>query len=263
MIHYFQSVTFYVTIWILVGVAAVRYVSVVTVTSHPMRAQKLLTTKMAKISLALMWLVFMALNVPVLLNIDIQELKNRADLTTSTICGILPRQKDTEAFAKFTTWAAFSFGYLAPTAIIFTLYALIYRHLNSSDTRCRGRHGQPNPRTRRVREVFVFLVCTFALCQLPLHIHMLLLGYGRVGPKMRSCDERNPSRTKNDHDNDTTQNQIEYGLFLSWLLIQFLNHALNPIIYASTSSRFWKCFISSLPSVTSSSSKTTVKRSLT
>ncbi len=261
MIHYFRFVTYYVGIWILVGVAVVRYVSVVTATSHPMRAQKLLTSKMANISLALMWLIFMGLNVPVWLNMEIQQVG-----PNSTVCGILLHQNDTQVFTKGTAWTAFSFGYLAPTAIIFALYILIYRHLVSADTRSRGRHGPPNPRTRRVREVFVFLVCTFALCQLPLHIHMLLLAHGRVGQKTRSCDERNPAKSdkKNNHDDDTTKNQMEYGLFLSWLLIQFLNHSLNPIIYASTSSRFWKCFVSSLPSVTSSaSSKTTVKRSLT
>ncbi len=219
MIHYFHSVTYYVTIWILVGVAAVRYVSVVTVTSHPMRAQKLLTTKLTKISLALTWLVFIGLNVPVLLNMDVQLIKNTDGQNTSTTCSILPRQKDTEAFAKGTAWTAFSLGYLAPTAIIFALYALIYRHLISSDTRCRGRHGRPNPRTQRAREVFVFFVCTFALCQLPLHIHMLLFTHDIVGP--RACDGSNK--------NDSTKNQIEHGLFISWIIIQFLNHALNPI----------------------------------
>ncbi len=242
MIHFLHFVTYYVSIWTLVGVAVVRYVSVVTVTSHPMRAQKLLTTKIAKISLAVTWLVFMGFNIPVWLNMDVQQVE-----PNSTICGVLPRQNDTEAFTKGTVWAAFSFGYVVPIAIIFALYALINRHLVSSDKRCRGPHGPPNPRTRRAREVFVFLVCTFALCQLPLHIHTLLLSHQLVGPKMSSCDGSNSTR-KNDNKDDTTKNQIEHGLFLSWLLIRFLQHALNPIIYASTSSRFRKCFVSSLPS---------------
>ena len=241
MIHYFHSVTYYVTIWTLVGVAAVRYVSVVTVTSHPMRAQKLLTTKMAKISLALMWLVSFGLNVPAFLNVDVQEIKKAAGGNTTTICGILPHQNGTEAFAKGRAWAAFSFGYVAPTAIIFALYALIYHHLVSADARCRRHHCSPNSRTRRAREVFVFLVCTFALCQLPLHIHMLLLAHDMVGP--RTCDG-----SEADNKNDTNKNQIEYSLFLSWLVIQVLNNALNPIIYALTSSRFRKCFVSSMPS---------------
>ena len=215
VIQYLLYVTCYVTVYTLIMVSAVRFLLVV----YRDTAKKYCSKRNATVLIALTWIIFMLAKIPIL--IVHREQENRR--TGRRECIIVGKTDGRRLFASF-----FVFAYALPLLIICTLYLLILRHIRSKRSMTLNGHvstssngnAAATTRNRHVTKCVVIVVLTFAVCWLPLHVHLLVAYYHEVP------------------DSDVSYNV----LLIIWQALSFLNSTLNPIIYNYFSKEFRRSF---------------------
>ena len=209
IIQYLLYVTCYVTVYTLIMVSGVRFLLVV----YRDAAKKYCSKRNATILIIVTWLVFMVAKIPILI---VHSEKDNAR-TGRRECIIVGETDGRRLFASF-----FVFAYALPLLVICTLYLLILRHIRSKRSTALNDQVSTNPstRNRHVTKCVVIVVLTFAVCWLPLHVHLLVAYYDRVP------------------DTNLTYNV----LLVLWQALSFLNSTLNPLIYNYFSKEFRKSF---------------------
>jgi allatostatin receptor len=137
--------------------------------------------------------------------------------TGRTECIIVGKEDAQKLFASF-----FAFAYALPLLFICTLYLLIVQHLRSKKQTVRRLNGTVatgSERKRHVTKVVIIVVATFAICWLPLHLHLLVAYYGKLP--------------------ETVTYKI---LLILWQALSFINSMMNPIIYSYLAKDFRDAF---------------------
>ena len=206
LMQYLMYVSCYVTVYTLVAVSIVRYIYVV----HGPRHITMRTRKTSAICVIVIWVTFLLLKIPILFVHGVSH----DPLTGRTDCIIDGNQEGQELFTCF-----FVFAYILPLGIIATLYLMIVRYLKSPNRRVPSIHTPRVSRQGHVTKVLTILVCTFAICWLPLHIHLLWAYHGSI------------------------PNSIVYKVMLIvWHCLIYVNSMLNPLIYNFFSKDFKDSF---------------------
>ena len=212
VIQYLLYVTCYVTMYTLVSVSFVRFLAIVygNQSEFIRNRQKVIWLIVA------IWVVFLVGKIPILVVHGVTYNK-ATDRTECIISGISDGQN------LFTSF--FVFAYALPLLIICSLYIMAVCHLkrtkNSMITN-RPNNGvdrRAEERARHVTKVVILVVAVFAVCWLPLHIHLLVAYYSKppASPTYKV-------------------------LIVVWLCLSYTNSLLNPIIYHIFSKDFRRSF---------------------
>lgn len=202
IVQYFLYVTAYVTVYSLVAISFLRYLTIVcsNATNH------LRTKRNVTLLCVAIWVVMLAVNVPVLL---IHMVKTYADFS---FCGI----RNVSIGPLFLTF--FIFSYALPLILICLLYILIICHLQRSNPSTLD-NSHSRERTAHVCKVIFTVVLVFGISWLPLHINSLLSQYGKV------------------------PQSAYYEVFrILWYAMAYGNSCANPFIYNYVSQDFRRSF---------------------
>ena len=213
IIQYLLYVTCYVTMYTLVAVSFVRCITIV----YGPHAFFIRSKQNVGRLITAIWVIFLVAKIPILVVHGVSH--NEA--TNRTECIISGRKDAQKLFATF-----FVFAYALPLFIICTMYAMAVCHLRRHRTLMHSFDGSNNHRpgrARHVTKVVTLVVMVFAICWLPLHIHLLVAYYGSI--------PRSPI----------------YQIFLLvWHCLSYTNSLLNPIIYNVFSKEFRTSFIEAI-----------------
>ena len=161
-VKYFLYMTAYVTVYTLVCISLLRYLTVVC----NVASAKYRTKTMVLGYIIAIWLMMLSVNIPVLL---ISRVKR---FSLYSYCG-MENTATTPFFFSF-----FVFAYVLPLLAICILYLLIMRHLNQNKSASVG--ASAGERTSRVWKVVVVVVAVFGLTWLPSHVNTILGIYGKT-----------------------------------------------------------------------------------
>ena len=214
LFHYLMHITVFMTIYILVLVSILRYLTIV----HGSVTAKYRTQRNITLSLAFLWAFVLIANCPVILI----YLKKTDTDKTALHCYKCRVSKDAEK-PLYLSFVVSS--YLLPLAIIVPFYIAIWRYLKQQQNHMGSEHSHHGPQHRlkentlRVLRIFIILVLVFGICWLPLEIHCLLFYFG-IHPKSNA-----------------------YAIFsVTAHFFAYSNSCLNPIIYNYTSTDFREDF---------------------
>ncbi len=202
IVQFLLYVTCYVTVYTLIAVSAVRYITVV----HGPQSALIKSKRNILLLIFTIWFVFLLAKIPVLIvhGVSHNEKNNRTE------CIISGKEEAQNLFASF-----FVFAYALPLLLIITLYLGILCHLKKKKEQSTTHPPNEGERTKHVTKIVVLVVTVFAVCWLPLHIHLLVANYGQI-----------------------PASQAYYACLVLWHSLAFGNSILNPIIYNIFSSDF-------------------------
>ena len=202
VVQYFLYVTAYVTVYSLVAISLLRFLTIVCSTTTAG-----LRTKQNVILLCVgIWVVMLAVNVPVII---IHKVKTYGEFS---YCGMT----NSAVGPLFLTF--FIFSYALPLVLICLLYILIICHLQRSNpTSLDSSHSRE--RTVHVCKVIFTVVLVFGISWLPLHVNSLLSQYGTL-----------------------PQGAYYEVFRILWYAMAYGNSCANPFIYNYVSQEFRKSF---------------------
>ena len=206
IVQFLLYVTCYVTVYTLIAVSAVRYLTVV----YGPSATFIKTKRNILLLIFAIWFVFLLAKIPVLVVHGVSH----NDKNNRTECIISGKTEAQNLFASF-----FVFAYALPLLLIVTLYLLILCHLREKKQQAIHHSPGEQERAKHVTKIVILVVTVFAVCWLPLHIHLLVANYGEI-----------------------PQTQGYYAMLILWHCLAFGNSLLNPIIYNIFSSDFRNSF---------------------
>ena len=196
IIQYLLYVTCYVTVYTLIAVSAVRYMTVV----YGNKSTFLRSKRNIVLLILAIWIVFLLTKIPILVvhGVSMDQTSSRVE------CIISGKQDAQNLFATF-----FVFAYALPLLVICTLYLLIIRHVRrQSKRKPLADEAGGEERSRHVTKIVVLVVTVFSVCWLPLHVHLLVAYYG-----------------------ETPTSPLYQVFLVIWHCLAYSNSILNPIIY--------------------------------
>ena len=178
LFNFLLYVTAYVTVYTLILVSALRYLTVV----HGAVSAKYRTHRNIILLICLIWAVMLIGNCPVLILYRVKTIKHDMQAPYH-YCAIASQDVGQRIFISF-----FVLTYVLPLAIIATLYERILKYLNrkrkqsfrlSSRSSINGNpQGQAHERTLHATRIVIIVVVVLGACWLPLHIHLLIAYFG-------------------------------------------------------------------------------------
>jgi len=169
LLHYLVNVTAYVTVYTLVAVAVMRYLTVV----HAARTAHYRTPAVTAAIIAGIWIAVMLLNAPVITSYRVRPYGPGA----LPDCDISSIDVGRCLFATF-----FAFGYVLPLAIIGVFSVRIFVDIRRQRTCASAgvRRTKSFRRKQAVGRLLVLVVALFAVLWLPVHIHLLVAYFGYI-----------------------------------------------------------------------------------
>ena len=162
VIQYIIYVTTYVTVYTLIAVSFLRYITVI----HSVSTARYRTKRNIIIINIMIWVLLMIVNIPTLLKHQLNVFDEYF-----SYCGLATNS--TKPF--YLTF--FIFGYGLPLVIICGLYCVIIHYLHMASA---SAVGQTRRRTARASKVIILVVVVFAVLWLPQHVTQLLQVFGTV-----------------------------------------------------------------------------------
>ncbi len=171
-------VTIYVTTFTLVYVSTLRFFLIV----HGTKTHHIRTKQNVIMVIAIIWAVMLVGNIPILLLYRVKEITLDGSPETYEYCGMNNKETGQWIFLSF-----FICAYILPLSIISLMYLSILRFLTqkrkesgrlsvrNTDGACT--HSQE--RTMHATRIVISVVIIFGICWLPLHLHLLLVYFGR------------------------------------------------------------------------------------
>ena len=206
LMHYLLNVTAYVTVYTLVLISAVRYMTVV----YNTQTIRFRTRGNMVIMIIIIWVVFLILNIPILLTHGV----NYRYGPDSPDCDNLGPSYGKRIFATF-----FVFAYVLPLLAVAVLSLLILRHIKRSKPTTLDKKTKSAGKKKQASRLLILVVVIFALLWLPVHIHLLVAYFGTI----------------------PTSN-FYMGISLIWNTLAYFNSCVNPIIYNYASKDFRDSF---------------------
>lgn len=204
LLHYLVNVTAYVTVYTLVVISIVRYMTVV----HNARTVHLRTKRNVIVIIIAIWVLMLLLNVPILLSYGV---------TTETGCDLYDPELGRRIFATF-----FAFAYVLPLVVICLFYLCILAHITRQRKHSmirRDTNTKSFGKKQQAGRLLIVVVLLFAILWLPIHT-VLLIAYFGTPP-----------------DSDV---YLTYSVLSS--CFAYFNSCVNPIIYNRTSKAFRDAF---------------------
>ena len=204
MINYFLFVTAYVTVYTLVAVSLLRYLTIV----HSHRTARYRNKQNMIIVTVLVWLVGVFANIPVLL------IHAEKRYGVYAYCGMTDPKLGKPLYIVF-----FVIGYVLPLSMICILYFSILGHLKEAQRASSivDKAGR-NDRTGKATRIILSVVIIFGVCWLPLHVDLMWSYLGRA-PK-------------------TGESKFYEVLRVIWKCMAYSNSCVNPFIYNYVSRDF-------------------------
>jgi len=187
LMHYLINVTAYVTVYTLVLISIIRYMTIV----HTNSTARYRTVSRVVTMIVGIWVLTLAVNTPVLIKHGV-EVDEETGIATCKIAGELAAR---QLYATF-----FAFAYLVPLTVIVFFSVGILRHIMrhkapmtssttstsalSSSCNATVTGGRKQSRSvdkkRKVGRTLVLVVVMFAALWLPVHIHLLVTYFGKI-----------------------------------------------------------------------------------
>ncbi|KAI0238031.1 Allatostatin-A receptor, partial [Lamellibrachia satsuma] len=205
LMHYLLNVTAYVTVYTLVLISAIRYMTIV----HNVRTATLRTKPRVVLMICAIWVVMLVVNVPILRSYGVQQIP--PGIPECENYGRLVAQR---LYATF-----FAFAYLLPLSVIGVLSVFILHHIQRQRPAMINKKTKSQHKKRQASRLIILVVVIFALFWLPVHIHLLVAYFGKLP--------------------DSAAYQ---GISVMWNCLAYFNSCVNPIIYNFASQEFRERF---------------------
>lgn len=203
LMHYLVNVTAYVTVYTLVLISVIRYMTVV----HNVRTTQIRSRTNVVVMIVTIWVVMLMVNSPVLMSYGVVE--NERGLTD---CDIADHSVGQALFGAF-----FVFAYLLPLGVIGMFSVAILRHIHR--TKPLTFKNRTENKKKQVGRMLILVVVIFALSWMPVHIHILVFFFGTL-----------------------PDNDFYRAVSVLWNCLAYFNSCVNPIIYNHTSKEFRDAF---------------------
>lgn len=205
LLHYLVNVTAYVTVYTLVLIAVVRYMTIV----HNARTARLRQRSRVIVALGSIWTGMLLVNIPILGAYTVRRVGDSGRHS----CDLVNQSLGRPIFATF-----FAFAYVTPLLVIAVFSLLIMAHLSRQKSRfAAARSGR---RQRRVTRLLLLIVAVFAVLWLPIHVHLLMAFFGHI----------------------PAESSVYMTLSVVWNCLAYANSCVNPIIYNYTCKDFRAAF---------------------
>lgn len=215
LFQFLLYVTVYVTVYTLMSIAIIRFLTIVYTTE----SARFRTKRNVCIFVGILWGVMLVVNAPVLLVYQVKEIKSNYS-PPYYYCGMENIAMGQKIFLSF-----FVLTYVLPVAFITGFYILILRYLRqnrSASFRASNRSNCSNvarEKTSHASKILIVVMSVFALCWFPLHLHLLIAYFG-LQPATRG-----------------------YHFFRVFChVLAYSNSCMNPLIYNYVSEDFRKAF---------------------
>lgn len=206
LMHYLVNITAYVTVYTLVLISVIRYLTIV----HSVATVRFRTHKNIVLMIIGIWIVTMVLNIPVILSYGSKQLG-----IGLYDCEHLSDKHGQRIFATF-----FAFGYVLPLSIIAILSVCILMHLRKQKpAMLKGKKTKSQNKKKKAGRLIILVVVVFAILWLPVHIHLLVAFFGTL----------------------PTGEWYE-ALSVVFNVMAYFNACVNPIIYNQASKEFRDAF---------------------
>ena len=202
--QYLLNVTAYVTVYTLVLISVVRYLTIV----YSTETMRFRTKQNMVIMNILIWVIMLAVNIPVLLSYNVS-----ADDYGQNQCVISPDGAK-KLYASF-----FAFAYLLPLTVIAIVSMCILKHIRKAKPTTLSKKTRSDDRKKQAARVIILVVVIFAIFWLPIQIHLLLNYFYRV-----------------------PEGKVYTAISVFWNLLAYCNSCVNPIIYNYASKDFRDSF---------------------
>lgn len=208
LMHYLVNVTAYVTVYTLVLVSIIRYMTIV----HSVRTAPIRTRRNVLMAVAAIWVMMLAVNVPILWSYGV---------TPDGFCDSYSPDIAKRVFATF-----FAFAYVIPLAVIAIISVAILLHITGqrASSMVLQQKTRSADRKRQVGRLLILVVVVFALLWLPFHIFILVVYFYGT-----------PS-----------EGQWHEAVYVLCTGLAYSNSCVNPIIYNRTSKDFRDAFRSAV-----------------
>ena len=162
------GVTVYVTMYTLVAISVVRFLTIV----YAHKSRHVCTNRNTLYVILTIWSVMLVANIPLLFCYKVKQY----DINYK-YCSV--------DNGRIVSATFFTFTYVVPLCLISTLYLLLMRFLHTNRKRSSLRHSNRSMSDKRGKERTVFasrillvVVAVFAICWLPLHVHLIWTNFG-------------------------------------------------------------------------------------
>ena len=205
LMHYLLNVTAYVTVYTLVLISVIRYMTIV----HNARTMRFRTRTNIVLMIIAIWVCMCAVNIPILLSYGVQLL-NPDDPSEGTVCENWGIEVGQRLYATF-----FCFAYILPLAMVAKFSIFILRHIKKQRTCMLDKRTRSQNKKRQASRLIILVVVIFAIFWLPVHIHLLVAYFGSI-----------------------PNNPVYNTISVLWNVLAYFNSCVNPIIYNYASKDF-------------------------
>jgi allatostatin receptor len=164
LMHYLLNVTAYVTVYTLVLIAVNRFMAIL----YNTQTVRFRTKRSTILMIICTWVVMLAVNSPLLLKYGV------------TVYDNVPDCDQIESFGQELYATFFVFAYLLPLIIITVLSACIWLNINSQTPSMPDKDTKVDMAKKNVSCLLIMVVVVFAICWLPIHIHLLMAYFGTI-----------------------------------------------------------------------------------
>ncbi|KAK2141589.1 hypothetical protein LSH36_1073g00035 [Paralvinella palmiformis] len=205
LMHYLLNVTAYVTVYTLVLISVIRYMTIV----HNTRTIRFRTRTNIVLMIIAIWACMCAVNIPILMSYGVQLL-NPDDPSKGIICENWGIEVGQRLYATF-----FCFAYILPLAMVAKFSIFILRHIKKQRSVMLNKRTRGQDKKRQASRLIILVVVIFALFWLPVHIHLLVAYFGNI-----------------------PTNPVYNTISVFWNVLAYFNSCVNPIIYNYASRDF-------------------------
>ena len=211
LMHYLLNVTAYVTVYTLVLISIIRYMTV----CHNTQTMHIRTKKNVVFMVVGIWTLFLLLNIPIINSYGLHEWDGDLQCDNNSI--MVGR-------ALYTTF--FIFSYLLPLLAIAVLSICILKHIQKQKTTILSKRSgsKSESRKRQASRVLILVVVIFALFWLPAQLNLLVF-YNVMY-----------------YTNTFTEHRLYFAASAFFNCLAYFNSCVNPIIYNYASKDFRDSF---------------------
>ena len=204
LMHYLTNVTAYITVYILVLISVIRYMTII----YNTQTTRLRTKQNVVIMSVAVWITMLLVNVPITLSYQVTGKNGRRD------CDLIENETGKKIYTTF-----FAFAYVLPMLTITVLSISILKHINKQrPSLVDKKKRKSNDKKKQATRLIILVVVIFGICWLPVHIHLMIAYF--VMPS-----------------------QAWYGYIgMLWSCLAYFNSCVNPIIYNFASKEFRDSF---------------------
>ena len=205
LMHYLLNVTAYVTVYTLVLISVLRWLTIL----YGPQTLHIRTKSNVVLMIVGLWMFMLMCNVPVLF------VHGRISDGEQVVCENYGIEYGRGLFSTF-----FAFAYIIPLLIIIALSIAILHHINKQKPSMIGKpKRKSDDKKKQATRLIILVVVIFAIFWLPIHIHLLVAYFGEL-----------------------PQSNFYQALSIIWNVLAYSNSCVNPVIYNFASQDFRDAF---------------------